>query len=87
MKTFLLATLGAAGLVGCAGAPTTLHGNDLAALDRSCIVATGSHIRRDDAECLPVAGRAYSGGEIDRTGGRDLAQALSLLDPAISLGR
>lgn len=87
VTTSLIAGFAALGLAACAGAPTTLGGDDIAALDRSCIVATGSHIRRAAGECLPVTGRAYSGDDIDRTGARDLARSLSLLDPAISVGR
>lgn len=83
----LIAHLGALGLAACASEPATIRAADTSYLDRSCIVSTGSHIRRTGSDCLPVDGRAYSGSDIDRTGSVDLARALSLLDPAISTGR
>lgn len=89
MKATFLCCLGIAlGLSACAGQPTTLHGGaDVQAVERSCVQSTGSRIRRDDGECLPVAGRAYGKSDIDRTGTRDLAQALTTMDPSISVGR
>lgn len=74
-------------LAACAGEPTTLHGADSAAIDRTCLQSTGTHIRRRSGECLPVAGRAYGEADLDRTGRTDLAEALSALDPSINVGR
>lgn len=61
--------------------------SDKAALsDRDCLRHTGSRLIRRDAKgdgCANATGRAYTREELDRTGGRDLAQSLRLLDPAI----
>jgi uncharacterized membrane protein len=55
--------------------------------DRACIRQTGSLIPAKEGQCLPVAGRSYSGDEIRRTGSPDTARALQMLDPSISIGR
>lgn len=54
--------------------------------DRNCLRATGSLIPPKPGECLPVAGRSYSGQELQRTGAINNARALQMLDPSISLG-
>ena len=54
--------------------------------DRGCLQSTGSLIPPRKGECLPVAGRSYSGRELRRTGATDTAHALQMLDPSISLG-
>ncbi|MBV6417764.1 MAG: hypothetical protein CMLOHMNK_02528 [Steroidobacteraceae bacterium] len=87
LKATLAATLGALGLAACASGPDTIRAADSSLVDHTCIVSTGSHIRRAASECLPVNGRAYSESDIDRTGAVDLARALTLLDPSISVGR
>ena len=55
--------------------------------DRACIRQTGSLIPARQGQCLPVAGRSYSGDELRRTGTPDTARALQMLDPSISVGR
>ena len=54
--------------------------------DRNCLQSTGSLIPPRKGECLPVAGRSYSGRELRRTGAIDTAHALQMLDPSIGLG-
>ena len=54
--------------------------------DRTCLRATGSLIPPKPGECLPVAGRSYSGNELRGIGAIDNAHALQMLDPSISLG-
>lgn len=54
--------------------------------DRTCIRDTGSHIRPKAGECLPVAGRSYSGAELRQTGQIDTGRALQMLDPSITRG-
>jgi hypothetical protein len=74
-------------LAACTGQPTTVHGVDLQAIERNCLQSTGSRIRRDSNECLPLAGRSYGRSELDRRGSRGAAEALAAMDPSISLGR
>jgi hypothetical protein len=54
--------------------------------DRQCLRDTGSLIPSKKGECLPVAGRSYSGDEMRRTGAQNNARALQMLDPSISIG-
>ena len=54
--------------------------------NRNCLRDTGSLIPAKKGECLPVAGRSYSGDEIRRTGMQNNARALQTLDPSISVG-
>lgn len=54
--------------------------------DRNCLRDTGSLIPAKKGECLPVAGRSYSGDEMRRTGTQNNARALQTLDPSISIG-
>ncbi|WP_368562345.1 hypothetical protein [Pseudoxanthomonas sp. UTMC 1351] len=54
--------------------------------DHNCLRQTGSRVIRRDAKgkgCANATGRAYTREELERTGGRDLAHSLRLLDPAI----
>lgn len=55
--------------------------------NRTCLRTTGSLIPAKPGQCLPVAGRSYSGEELRRTGTPDTARALQMLDPSISVGR
>ncbi len=54
--------------------------------NRNCLRDTGSLIPAKKGECLPVAGRSYSGEEMRRTGMQNNARALQTLDPSISVG-
>jgi hypothetical protein len=53
--------------------------------DRNCLRETGSLIRAKPGECLPVVGRSYSSEDIQRTGARNLGDALRLLDPSVTV--
>lgn len=53
--------------------------------DRNCLRSTGSLIPAKEGQCLPVAGRSYSGDEVRRTGVNDTARSLQMLDPSISI--
>ncbi len=53
--------------------------------DRNCLRSTGSLIPAKQGQCLPVAGRSYSGDELRRTGVNDTARSLQMLDPSISV--
>lgn len=80
-------------------APASAEPADLRAADAAneasvkpyCLQETGSlitasqnrHAAKADKKCAPVAGRAYSRRDIERTGAFDLAAALRRLDPAI----
>jgi len=61
------------------------HASPLKPGDRQCIRDTGSLIPAKKGQCLPVAGRSYSKGDIDATGETTLGPALEKLDPAITV--
>lgn len=65
-------------------ADVVITGAHKPAPDRNCLKQTGSLIvRREKEACINAAGRSYSREDIDRTGARDLADALQRLDPSI----
>lgn len=53
--------------------------------DRNCLRDTGSRIPAKPGECLPVAGRSYTGQELRNTGAIDTGRALQMLDPSITV--
>lgn len=55
--------------------------------DRLCLRQTGSRIQPRHGRCLGVAGRSYSGDELQHTGAPDTARALQMLDPSVRRGR
>lgn len=65
--------------------PTSKHASPIKPGDRQCIRDTGSLIPAKKGECLPVAGRSYSKGDIDATGETRLGPALEKLDPAVTI--
>ena len=70
-----------------AGTPVTSSGHQVIKPgDRNCLQHTGSLIPPKKGECMPVAGKSYSGAELRRTGTQDTARALQMLDPSISVG-
>ncbi|MGH8190898.1 MAG: hypothetical protein ACREP2_05575 [Rhodanobacteraceae bacterium] len=52
---------------------------------RMCIRDTGSHIPPPKGQCLPVAGNSYTQKDIRRTGATNVAQALQMLDPSVTV--
>ena len=56
-------------------------------VDPYCIQHTGSRIQTNDKDrCLSVAGRSYRKQDMDSTGATNVADALSVLDPAANRG-
>jgi Ni/Co efflux regulator RcnB len=69
---------------GQAGEVTVVSAKDDKTVDRKCMRETGSHIvRKDKRACVNAPGDSYSREDIDRTGARDVADALRLLDPSV----
>jgi hypothetical protein len=56
------------------------------ASDQHCGSESASRIPSNGTSCR-TAGRSYSSEDIDRTGKTSAAEALAVLDPAISVGR
>lgn len=60
------------------------EGADKASGKAGCVRKTGTRLPRQDT-CLP--GRAYDQDDIRRTGATNVAEALQMLDPSISVRR
>ena len=58
---------------------------EIAAVEKNCIRATGTRIQhRDKDGCTGLAGRSYTGDELRRTGATRIGEALIMLDPSVS---
>ena len=72
-------------LFGCAATPQNSKPAATAAMkDPNCLTETGSRISPVNSNCRGF-GRSYSQDDIDRTGKIDAGDALSLLDPSITV--
>jgi hypothetical protein len=90
--TVALGFAGAAAAQAPADAPATAgaqHAPDARQVPapgaRDCVRDTGSLIKRHDQACLPVNGRSYSRGDLERTGNPNLGRALQQLDPSVQI--
>ena len=66
---------------------TTVAADHAKAPDRHCLPDTGTRIRKDGkTACVYSAGKWYTHEDIERTGATNIADALRMLDPSISVG-
>jgi hypothetical protein len=87
MRVAVVMVAGAA-LFGCATTADNAKSKpaaSAAAQDPTCLTDTGSRVA-GTSKCRGI-GRSYSGTDIDRTGQTSAADALGLLDPAITVHR
>lgn len=87
MKRIMVCCLAVAsvGMIGCSAAPATRP--DWVAREAAadaCVPRSASRIPEESA-CLRGPGRAYSQEEIRRTGQQNVADALRMLDPAVTV--
>jgi hypothetical protein len=73
-----------AGMTLCGCATTKPPASAATVNDPSCLKDTGSRIASNPGQCRGF-GRSYSSQDIDRTGVTTSAEALSLLDPSITV--
>ena len=76
-------------LFGCAATPQNVNSKPAASAattNPNCLTETGSRISSGKSGCRGY-GREYSHDDIDRTGKLSAADALSLLDPSITVHR
>jgi hypothetical protein len=81
--------LAGATLFGCATTADNAKSKpavSAATQDPSCLTDTGSRIAPAPPKCRGI-GQSYSSTDIDRTGQTNAADALRLLDPAITVHR
>ena len=86
-RTLLICAVISASILGCT---TTQPQPDAqqtasAATAQPCALQTGSRIAPKPGECSMAPGRSYSQTDIERTGEVDVAEALHLLDPSITV--
>ena len=86
-RTLLICAVISASVLGCS---TTQPRPDAqqtasAATTQPCALQTGSRIAPKPGECSMAPGRSYSQTDIERTGEVDVAEALHLLDPSITV--
>jgi uncharacterized lipoprotein YajG len=87
LKALLISLAAGTLLAGCA--TTAQSPPDVAARPAAKSLAplncltTGTRIALKDGECANVVGRAYTRGDIDRTGATTIGEALRMLDPAL----
>lgn len=85
-RSVLFGLLIAAMTAGCAVTPATRYAESAPSTMNHCL-ATGSRIASGNGECSSVPGRSYSKADLDRTGALTTAEALRMLDPALSATR
>ena len=86
-RTLLICAVISASILGCTSTqprPDTQQ-TALAATTQPCVLETGSRIAPKPGECSASPGRSYSQTDIERTGKVDVADALQLLDPSITV--
>jgi len=74
-----------AALGGCVGGPHT-YGNNAtnAALRSWCLTDTGPRVPLSPGQCAAY-GNSYSGKDLQQTGHENIAPALQILDPSITI--
>jgi hypothetical protein len=87
LRTLLICTVISASVLGCATSPSPKPATATAknAVRADCIRDTGSRLPAKAPGCQNVPGRSYSQDDIDRTGQTDAANALRMLDPAVTV--
>jgi hypothetical protein len=85
-----LGIVAGATLLGCATTADNAKPKPAAtaatANDPTCLTETGSRVASGTSKCRGY-GRAYSSGDIDRTGQTSAADALALMDPSVTVHR
>ena len=78
-----------AGVLGFTlGCTTTQHrpeAQTTAATPQPCDIDTGSHLPPRPGHCSVSPGRSYSADDVRNTGRTDVADALQMLDPSITV--
>ena len=77
-------------LAACAATAVAMKpkagGSGAVAQKPGCLTQTGSRIAGDGTNCLAI-GRTYTSDDISRTGATTAGDALSLMDPSITVHR
>jgi hypothetical protein len=86
-RTLLICAVVSASTLGCSITQPRPDAQQTAsaATRQPCALETGSRIAPNPGECSMAPGRSYSQTDIQRTGEVDVAEALHLLDPSITV--
>jgi hypothetical protein len=84
-RTLLICAVASASAMGCSGTPQPRQDSQAAATERLCSQATASRIPARPDECSPSPGRTYSQEDVEGTGRTNVADALQMLDPSITV--
>jgi hypothetical protein len=87
LRTLFICAVVSASAVGCSSTPQPRPDTPAAAstTPRPCAPVTASRIPARPDECSPSPGRTYSQEDVERTGQTNVADALQMLDPSITV--
>jgi hypothetical protein len=87
LRTLLICAVVSASAIGCSGTPQPRPDTQAAAAaaPRPCSLATASRIAERPDQCSASPGRSYSQQDVERTGQTNVADALQMLDPSITV--
>ena len=87
LRTLLICAVVSASAVGCSSTPQPRSDAPAAAATatRPCALGSASRIPARPDQCSPSPGRTYSQEDVERTGQTNVADALQMLDPSITV--
>jgi hypothetical protein len=87
LRTLLICAVVSASTMGCSSTPQSRPDTHAAAATtpRPCAPATASRLPARPDQCSASPGRTYSHAEVQQTGQTNVADALQLLDPSITV--
>jgi hypothetical protein len=87
LRTFLICAVISASAMGCSSTPQPRPDTPAAdaAATRPCALGSASRIPATPDQCSPSPGRTYSQEDVQRTGQTNVADALQMLDPSITV--
>ena len=86
LRTLLICAVVSASAMGCSSTPQARpDAPAAAAATRPCALGSASRIPARPDQCSPSPGRTYSQEDVQRTGQTNVADALQMLDPSITV--
>jgi hypothetical protein len=87
IKSLLICAVASASVIACstAGPPRSENRTAATAPTQPCVPETASRLPMRPGVCTSAPGRSYSNQDLDRTGQIDVADALQMLDPSITV--
>jgi len=86
IRTLLICAVVSASAMGCSATPQPRPDARIAtASPRPCSMASASRVPISSEECSAAPGRTYSQEDVQRTGQTNVADALRMLDPSVTV--